>query len=133
MTISLMIQIAGGLMIFLALLHIDFPRRFAWKEELARISLLNKQVMEVHTFFIAFIVLLMGVLSLTSANLLATDVLGSRICWGLFAFWFARLVIQFAWYSPKLWRGKPFETSIHILFSLLWIFLSGVFLLAAIS
>ncbi|NJM37167.1 MAG: hypothetical protein HC845_04440 [Akkermansiaceae bacterium] len=133
MMITFMIQTAGVLMILLAFLHVDFPRRFAWKNELAKLSLINKQVMEVHMFFIALIVLLMGVLSLTSAHLLTTTVLGSRICWGLAFFWFTRLIIQFVWYSPELWRGKLFETTIHILFSLMWVFFGGIFLLAAIA
>jgi hypothetical protein len=39
----------------------------------------------------------------------------------------ARLFIQFFGYSSKLWKGKIFETLIHIIFSLFWIYLSIVF------
>ena len=108
------IELLGGLLIPLALVHFDFPRRFGWKEELPRLSLLNKQVMEVHTFFIGLVVFLIGVLCLTSAELLVSTELGSRICWGLFVFWFARLVVQFAYYSPELWRGKRFEKAVYM-------------------
>jgi hypothetical protein len=36
------------------LLHLAFPRYFRWKEETAGLSLMTRQVLHVHTFFIAF-------------------------------------------------------------------------------
>lgn len=128
---TVLLQTAGWILIFLALLHLDFPRRFAWKRELARLSLLNKQVMEVHTFFIALTLILMGALCISSAELLHTSTLGKRVSWGLFVFWLARLAVQFVWYSPSLWRGKRFETVVHLVFVMLWVFFSGLFLMSA--
>ncbi len=87
--------------------------------------------MYVHTFFIALTVLLMGVLCLTSSvQLIETD-LGKKICLGFGIFWAIRLFIQFFVYSSKLWKGKIFETIIHIVFSFLWVYLSYVFLAIA--
>ena len=37
-----------------------FPRQFRWREELARLSLLNRQIFLVHTFFIVLVVTMMG-------------------------------------------------------------------------
>jgi len=130
---ELHLKIAGVLLIGLAFLHTVFPKRFKWKEELASLSLLSRQVMYVHTFFIALIILLMGLLCVTSATDLVTTPLGKRVCFGLAIFWVMRLVVQFFGYSPELWRGKPFETVMHILFSLLWVYLSAVFIFAAFS
>jgi len=93
------------------------------------LSLINRQLMYVHSFFIAFAVFSMGVLCVTSAKELAGTVLGKRICLGLGLFWTARLLIQLFGYSVKLWKGKMFETIIHILFSVLWIYLSVIFIL----
>ncbi|MGH9946774.1 MAG: hypothetical protein ACRD6X_06225 [Pyrinomonadaceae bacterium] len=129
---ELNLKIAGAMMIALALLHIVFPRRFHWKEELASISLLSRQVMYVHTFFIALTVLLMGVLCITSAEMLLNSSLGKRIALGLAIFWIARLLIQFFGYSPTLWKAKAFETAVHIFFSALWVYFSLVFTLVAI-
>lgn len=128
-----LLKISGGLMIGLALLHAIFPRYFKWREELRAITLLTRQVHYIHTFFIALTVLLIGVLCLTSASELLTTSLGRQVCLGIFIFWFFRLLIQFFGYSPSLWKGKPFETAVHILFSLLWAFLSVVFAMAAFS
>jgi hypothetical protein len=129
---ELSIKIAGLLMIGLAALHAFFPRRFGWKVEFAGIGLLSRQMMYVHTFFIALTILLMGVLCLTSSNELVTSELGKRISLGFGFFWFARLVIQFFGYSSELWRGKRFETVMHFVFALFWIYLTTVFAISAV-
>ena len=123
-----LIEITGGLLIALALLHVAFPRRFRWREETAGLGLLTRQILYVHTFFIALTVFLMGLLCVTSADDLMHTELGRRISIGLAAFWGIRLVIQFVGYSPELWRGKAFETTMHVLFSLFWAFLTLLFL-----
>lgn len=125
------LKIAGSLMVVLALLHAAFPRRFRWKEEFAGISLLSRQVMYVHTFFIALTVFLIGVLCISSAEMLTATDLGQRIAIGFAIFWISRLVIQFFGYSSQLWRGKPLETVIHIVFAAIWTYFSVVFVLVA--
>lgn len=129
----LVLQILGIILILLAFLHLIFPRYFRWKNELAGLSLINREIMGVHTFFIAVTVFLMGLLMLTSADLLTTTLLGRRVCAGMSLFWGLRLLCQFFWYSADNWKGKPFETIVHILFTLLWISLTGVLALAAIG
>ena len=84
--------------------------------------------MYVHTFFVAFVVFLMGVLCWTSPEDLVQTALGKKICFGFGVFWFARLVVQFFGYSKELWRGRTFETVIHVVFGVLWTYLSLVFL-----
>lgn len=124
------IRIIGVLLIVLSIIHIGFPKRFNWKVELQSLSLINKQMMQVHTFFIAFVVFLIGILcSVASAELVSTH-LGKMISLGLFLFWLTRLFFQVFVYSPKLWQGKTFETSVHFIFIVLWCYLSAVFLLS---
>ncbi len=127
------IKIAGYLLILLALVHILFARYFNWKEELKPLSLMNRQMMVIHTFFIALIVLLMGLLCVTSAGALTSTEFGKKISMGMAFFWLVRLIVQFVGYSSKLWRGKRFETIVHILFSLLWLFLTVIFFRAAMD
>ena len=120
-------KIIGSLLIALALVHIIFPRYFNWKIELQTLSLINRQMMTVHTFFIALIVFLMGLLCLTSAAALIETPLGKNISLGLAVFWTTRLFNQFFVYSKLLWKGKKFETIIHFLFSGFWIYFSVTF------
>jgi hypothetical protein len=126
---ELHLKIIGWILVLLSIIHVVFPKRFNWTEELSSLSLINRQVMYVHTFFIALMVLLMGVLCLTSAKELIETDLGKKIVLGLGFFWMIRLFIQFFGYSSKLWKGKIFETTIHIIFSFLWAYLSTVFLM----
>lgn len=86
-------------------------------------------MMYVHSSFIAFVVFLMGLLCLTSSEELLTTELGKRISLGLGIFWIARLLVQLFGYSSKVWKGKTFETTVHILFSLFWIYLSWTFIM----
>ena len=125
---ELHLKIIGILLILLAFVHVTFPRYFNWKRELRSLSLINKQIMHVHSFFIAFAVFLMGVLCMTSSEELIATILGRRICLGLGIFWTTRLIIQFFGFSSKLWKGKTFETTVHVLFSFLWLYLSVVFI-----
>jgi len=131
MNLEFHIRLIGVLLIVLALIHVFFPRYFNWKKELSSLSLINKQMMKWHTFFIALGVLLMGILCLTSASELVETSLGKKILLGLAIFWGLRLIIQFVGYSSQLWKGKKFETIMHIVFTGLWIYLSIVFIIGA--
>lgn len=84
-------------------------------------------MMQVHTAFIALIVFLFGVLCLTSATELISTSLGKRMALLLAVFWTVRLLVQFFGYSAELWKGKRFETCIHVVFSILWTYASAVF------
>jgi hypothetical protein len=125
---ALHLKIVGYLLIGLSLLHLIFPRYFKWKSELQGLSLINRQLMYVHTLFIAFTTLLMGMFCVLESQEIRNTVLGRKVAFGFFLFWLLRLIIQFFGYSRKLWKGKVFETIIHVLFSLLWFYFSLVFL-----
>ncbi len=121
------LKIVGTLLIALSLMHIIIPKYFKWEQELTSLSLITKQILYVHTFFIAFVVLLMGLLCLTYSYELVYDPFGRIISLGLFGFWLTRLIFQFLVYSPKVWRGKRFETVMHVMFSITWLYFTIVF------
>ncbi|MCD6068569.1 MAG: hypothetical protein K0S33_3395 [Bacteroidetes bacterium] len=121
------LKITGILLVGLGLFHLIFPKHFKWKEELKDISQLNRQMMYIHTLFIGLMVVLIGLLSFFCAEELAGTHLGSTVSFGIFIFWFVRLFVQFFGYSPALWKGKTFETIIHILFAFLWAYVSTVY------
>lgn len=129
----LLIQLIGCGLVILAIIHAVFPKVFEWKHELPRLSLVNQQLMTVHTFFIALTVFLMGLLCFSSAELLLHTELGKKILFGLSFFWFVRLITQLFWYSPKLWQGKHLETLVHIVFILLWSAMTVIFALGAMT
>lgn len=121
-------KLIGIILILLAFFHLIFPWYFNWKKELKTISLVNEQIMKVHTFFIGLTVFLMGLICLTSSEEMVNTELGRKISLGFGVFWGLRLFIQFFGFSSKLWKGKKLETTVHILFSILWAYLSYVFI-----
>lgn len=125
------IQISGVMMIILSIMHIFFPKYFKWKEELGRLSLINKQMMQAHTFFIALLLLLLGILCITSYHDLTHTQLGKKLCLGIGLFWAIRFIYQIVGYSSILWEKKRFETSVHLIFLFIWSFLSYTFLSVA--
>lgn len=121
-------KIIGFTLIALALVHVIFPKYFNWENDLKSLSLINRQMMVIHTFFIGLMVFLMGLLCLTASHDLIHSQLGKEISLGLGIFWTARFFVQFFGYSSTLWKGKKFETAIHILFAILWVYFSMIFL-----
>lgn len=114
----------GIAQIILGIIHVFFKGYFKWKEEMAMVKLLTRQIFYVHTFFIAFVVGLFGLLTICCyEDLLTGSKLAMVVTALLFLFWTARLVFQFFVYSPKLWRGQAFRTAMHVFFSLLWIWM----------
>ncbi len=125
--------IIGIILIPLSIIHVIFPKYFDWAKELKVLTLINREMIYVHTFFIALTILMMGILCLTSAQELTETNLGKKISLGLGIFWTLRLFIQFFGYSSILWKGKVFETTVHIFFTLMWTYMSVIFLAAYFS
>jgi hypothetical protein len=131
MSLAWHLRLAGAALIALALLHATFPRRFAWRDELPRLSLLNRQVFVVHTFFIAVVLLLFGGASLFLADeLLAGGRLARSVLGAFTVFWSLRLGVQLFVYDRALWRGNPAHTRVHAGLTLFWSYLVLVYGLA---
>jgi hypothetical protein len=124
---ELHLKIIGYISLVLALIHVIFPRYFKWDKELQTVSLINKQLMYVHTFFVAITVFLFGVFCIWNSKDLIVTPLGKQATLGLGIFWGLRLIFQFFVYSSKLWKGKLLETTVHVVFSILWTYFTAVF------
>jgi len=122
------LQVTGIMMAALAVLNLALPRFLRWREELASLSLLNRQVFQVHAFFIALIVALFAALLLTSSHaLLEPTRLSRAVLAGLTIFWGTRMLIQWFYYSPALWRGNRVNTTVHCLSSMGWTYMTTTF------
>ena len=125
------LQTAGLAPILLALAQPVFDRYFGWSKETARLSTFTRQVFQVHGFFIAVILALMGWLSFYHADaLLERTPLANAVLSGLAIFWILRALTQWFWYDSSVWRGSHFRTMMHGLFSLFWLYLAGVYSIA---
>ena len=122
------LHVGGLAMASLIVVNLFVPSRLHWREEMSRLSLVNRQIFQVHTVFLVVTLALFSGLLLTCAGeLLEPTRLSRAILIGLTIFWALRLAVQWCFYSSALWRGHRFNTFVHCVFSVLWIYLTSVF------
>jgi hypothetical protein len=128
MTLELHLRIVGVIMAGLVVVNLFVPRRFHWTEELARLSLINRQIFQAHSIFLVLTLALFSALLLTSADaLLEPTRLARAILAGLTVFWGLRMLMQWFFYSPATWRGHRLHTALHWVFSATWVYVVAVF------
>ena len=126
--VELHLRVVGVLLLALVALNLYVPRRFNWRGELATISLLNRQIFQVHAAFICVILVMFAALALFyPRELLEPTPLARAILAGLAAFWLLRLLTQWFVYDPRLWRGRRFETIVHLVFTGVWTYFAATF------
>ena len=127
------LRIAGAGLILLAFLHISIARRLRWREDAARMSPVNEDVFHVHGFFICVVLVAMGLPCLVEPSaLLEKSRAAAWGAWLLAAFWALRLWSQWFVYRRELWRGKPFETAMQAVFTVIWMCLTMIFALCGV-
>ena len=131
------LRILGALFVLLGFAHAGFGRRLNWKSDLAKLSLVNRQIFQVHTFYIALLLVMLGYLSLFYAEaLLEPGPLSRAILGGMTLLWASRLYAQWFVYDKSLWRGDRFNTAVHYFFTLFWTYaavVDGLALLRVVS
>ena len=128
MTLGFHLRFAGIGLFLLAAAHLLFPRQFRWREELGQLSLLNRQIFLVHTFFICLVLVMMGALSAVWTKALLQPTPLARLILGGFAlFWSVRLIFQWFVYDSRLWKGDRLHTAMHLLFTGVWAYLTAVY------
>ena len=122
------LRAVGVFMGALALLNLFVPRHLRWREDLERVSLVNRQIFEVHALFLVLILAMFSALLLTSSDaLLEPSRLSRLMLGGLTIFWGARMLVQWFYYSPALWRGNRVNTAVHLLSSMGWTYMTTTF------
>lgn len=113
--LELFLRIIAVAQIGLAVLSLCLPRILDWKADIARMSLLVRQVFEIHSWFIALTLVIWGVLTWRFAPQMAgaAPELARWLCAAIGIFWGVRSVMQWTHYSISHWRGNPQRTVIH--------------------
>lgn len=126
---ELHLRIVGVLMLLLIVMNVvDVPRRFRWKEQMASLSLLNRQVFQVHAAFICIVLgLFAALVLLLPRELMQPTALARAVLGGIGLFWFLRLLTQWFIYDWSTWRGNRFYTVMHFAFTGLWIYFVATF------
>jgi hypothetical protein len=127
-TLAILLRIAGAMLLLLAAMHGPISRGLKWSEESLLLSPVNAAIFRVHTLFICLILLLMGLPCIADPWVfLQRTRAGSWLAWTFAAFWTARLYVQLFVFPRTLWLGKRFETKVHFIFTVIWIFLAALF------
>ena len=113
MTFRFVLRAAGASLVALSLFHAVLWRTLDWGKEITRISRLSARVFAVHTFFIAFVLGALGLLSLVRPDLLLVrGDLARVVLSAVVVFWIARLVMQPLVFDPVMreTQGSPGRT-----------------------
>ena len=126
--LAILLRIAGAGLILLAGLHVPIGRRLKWREEASLLSPVNASIFRVHTFFICFVLVMMGLPCLVDPSVfLESSRAGAWLAWSFSVFWTIRLFVQWFIYPRDLWRGKRMETVAHGCFTVVWLSLAVLF------
>jgi hypothetical protein len=122
------LRLVGVVMASLVVVNLVVPGRFHWREEMSRLSLVNRQIFQAHSVFLVLTLALFAALLLTcGAALLEPTRLSRAVLFGLTVFWGLRMLMQWCFYSPLIWRGHRFNTVMHYVFSVVWVYVTTVF------
>jgi len=113
---------AGAGQIGIAVINLFLVRLMRWEEDLARMSLLVREVFWIHGWFISAMLTLFGILTLRFAAEMSAgeNPVLQWLAGAIGIFWALRAVLQVTHYSPSHWRGQPGRTLIHILILIIY-------------
>lgn len=122
MNLALLLRLAGISLVVLSLFHAVLWRTLAWGKEIDRLSPLNARVFAVQTFFIAFVIGALGLLSLIRPDLLLVpSELARLLLMAIVAFWTARLVIQPLIFDRVMQLGWTRSPLVRVGATLVWL------------
>jgi hypothetical protein len=117
----MLLRSAGASLVLLSVLHAVFWRALNWNSEIQRLSPLNGRVFAVHAFFIAFVLLALGLLSLAKPELLIVrSELARLLLTGVVLFWVARLLMQPLVFDRAMRDGWTRLALVRVGATLLW-------------
>ncbi len=113
--LDICLRLAAGGQLFIAILGPNLPRLLDWREPIARMPLLVREVFWIHTWFIGLTCGIFGTLTWVFAADLAHPT-HEMLRWFSAAvglFWGIRCIMQWTHYSASHWRGLPNKMLAH--------------------
>src|SRR5262245_52080718 len=131
--LRVLIIAAGVGQMLLAAGSLAIPRVLHWRDELARVRPLTRQVFWTYAGYIWTTNVCFGLVSVLMANeLLAGTRLAATVCGFITLYWLARIVIQFAYFDHRdAPQGLIFKLAEAVLVGL-FVFLTAVYGWAAV-
>ena len=116
-TLETALQLAAAGQACVAVLNLCLTRIMRWQSDLARLSLLVREVFHIHSFFVSLTLLIFATLTARFAHEMASgvDPIARWVAGAIGLFWGIRAVMQVGYYSSSHWRGVPSRTAVHFL------------------
>lgn len=109
LTLQSSIQLAGVLQLITAAANFFLPSKLHYRENLAKVSPIIRQIFIVHSIYIVLILIGFGLTCLLfPADLCGASPLGKFLCGFLAVFWGLRVVLQFTYYDSTVKKEHPF-------------------------
>jgi hypothetical protein len=122
------IQIAGALHLVVAAANFLLPGMLRYRENLAKVSPIIRQIFLVHALYIVLVLVGFGIICLLfPADLSGANSLGKFMSGFLAVFWSLRVVIQFGFYDRATKREHPVGT---LFFNFVFLYFAVTFLAA---
>lgn len=129
------LQTVAVLQLGVAIINLRLVRILHWEEEVKNMSLLLRQVFQIHGWYISLTMAIFAVLTWRFAGEMAIGAHPALqwLCGSIALFWGSRVILQFVHYSPSHWKGRPGRTVIHCLLILTYTGFTITYLLGAIA
>jgi hypothetical protein len=128
--LPLAIQLAGGLHLFVASANFILPGMLRYRENLARVPPIIRQIFRVHAFYIVFVLIGFGVICLWfPSELCGLNPLGRFVSGFLAVFWSVRVVVQLRVYDQTIKEEHPLG---NFVFCAVFFYLAVVFAAATL-
>lgn len=122
---------AGAVQLVIVGANAIVPKKFQYRENLAKLSPMVRQVFVVHSIYIVLVLLgFCGVCFLFASKLVGHDPLGRSLSAFLAFFWLLRIVFQIFYYDAEFRRQHRLA---DVSYTLACFFLGGVFATAALG
>jgi hypothetical protein len=117
----------------IAILNFSLIRIMGWKDDLARVSLLVREVFQIHVLFISLTLIIFAALTFRFAGDIAagSEPVYRWIACAIGAFWAIRATLQLTHYSSSHWRGIASRTAVHIILLVVYSGFAAVYFAAA--
>ncbi|WP_435018306.1 hypothetical protein TA3x_000270 [Tundrisphaera sp. TA3] len=128
MTPILLLRAAGVLLLLIAASSLFTPRILAYADNMKRLDPTVREVFNIHNLYVTLFVLAFAVAALAFPRELSGTPMGRFFSGFLAGAWWLRLLIQIFYHNREIKKAWPV---MNLVYSLTFIYLGGVFAMAA--
>ncbi|MBC8374868.1 MAG: hypothetical protein H8E26_02415 [FCB group bacterium] len=105
---EVLIKLGGVYNIALVIFHLLFWRIFDWKNDLRKLSFLNRAIMQVLNLSLSFVFIIFSYISIAHTDELLSTALGHSLLILMTLFWVARSIEQIIFFKLNHWGSVAF-------------------------